>query len=110
MPTMEELLQELAALKKQVERQNDINEIQKVMAAYEYLHYPITFPEKIQLFALDLPDVSFDVGDSGEFVGREGIETKGQGTFFSDEDWSRYVGCCCSLRIDDCRFYGYCSS
>lgn len=75
MPTMEELQQELALLKKQVERQNDINEIQKVMAAYEYLHYPITFPEKIQLFALDLPDVSFDVGDSGEFVGREGIET-----------------------------------
>lgn len=75
MPTIEELQQELARLRQRVERQEDITEIQKVMAAYEYLHYPMTFPEKINLFALELPDVSFDVGDSGEFVGREGIET-----------------------------------
>lgn len=75
MPTLEELQQEIAALKKQVAKQNDIDEIQKVMSAYEYLHYPITFPEKLQLFALDMPDVSMDVGDSGVFVGREGVET-----------------------------------
>lgn len=74
MSTMETLEKELAELRKQVQRQQDVQDIQKVMAAYEYLHYPITFPEKIQLFALDMPDVSFDVGDSGEFVGREGIE------------------------------------
>lgn len=75
MAAIEELQQEILELKKQVQRQDDITEIQKVMAAYEYLHYPITFPEKIKLFALEMPDVSMDVGDSGEFVGREGIET-----------------------------------
>ena len=75
MATVEELQRQLETLQKQVERQNDIYEIQKVMAAYEYLHYPITFPEKVKLFALEMPDVSMDVGDSGAFVGREGIET-----------------------------------
>lgn len=75
MESKDELRQELDALKKQVERQQDVYEIQKVMAAYEYLHYPVTFLEKVKLFALEMPDVSMDVGDSGEFVGREGIET-----------------------------------
>lgn len=66
---------EIQALKAQNRRLQDIEEIKKVMNAYEYLHYPITFPKKMDLFALDMPDVSFDVGDSGVFVGREGVET-----------------------------------
>jgi hypothetical protein len=82
MATMEELQKqfdemkgELEKSKKELQRLKDIEEIKKVMDSYEYLHYPITFPEKIHLFALDMPDVSMDVGDSGVFVGREGIET-----------------------------------
>lgn len=70
-----QLLAELAKEKAQVQRLKDVEEIQKVIHSYEYLHYPILFPEKIKLFALDMPDVSMDVGDSGVFVGREGIET-----------------------------------
>lgn len=72
---MEQLLEELNEEKKELQRMRDVEEIQKVLHSYEYLHYPILFPEKIKLFALEMPDVSMDVGDSGVFTGREGIET-----------------------------------
>lgn len=72
---MEQLLVELNEEKKELQRMRDVEEIQKVLHSYEYLHYPILFPEKIKLFALEMPDVSMDVGDSGVFTGREGIET-----------------------------------
>ena len=75
---IEDLKQELEiqkADKQELQRLKDVQEIQNVMCQYEYLHYPILFPEKLNVFALDMPDVSMDVGDSGVFVGREGIET-----------------------------------
>lgn len=72
---VKELVKQKEADQKQLQRMQDIFEIQQVMHSYEYLHYPITFPEKIKLFALEMPDVSMDVGDSGVFVGKEGIET-----------------------------------
>lgn len=72
---LEQLQAELEEEKRELQRMRDVEEIQKVLHSYEYLHYPILFPEKLHLFALDMPDVSMDVGDSGVFVGREGIET-----------------------------------
>ncbi|BAK48494.1 hypothetical protein CXIVA_25260 [Clostridium sp. SY8519] len=71
-----ELKTDIEALRVEKQRLLDMEEIKKVMCKYEYMHYPILFPEKIkEVFALDVPDVSMDVGDSGIFVGREGIET-----------------------------------
>lgn len=83
MATLEELEQQLKILANEVNEERakrqqlqDIMDIQTVMCKYEYLHYPILFPQKIkEVFALDMPDVSMDVGDSGIFLGREGIET-----------------------------------
>ena len=85
MATLEQLQEQIELLKQELENQKiekhelqrlkDVQEIQNVMCEYEYLHYPILSPEKLNLFALDMPDVSMDVGDSGIFVGREGIET-----------------------------------
>lgn len=84
--TIKQLTQQIEELQKQLKEQKkicstelqrlkDIEEIQKLLCLYEYLHYPILFPRKLELFALEMPDVSMDVGDSGVFVGREGIET-----------------------------------
>ncbi len=85
MATLEELSRQVEELRQQLARQEadhrelqrlrDVEEIQKTLCSYEYLHYPILFPKKLELFALEMPDVSMDVGDSGVFVGREGIET-----------------------------------
>ena len=59
-------------LEKELERVKAINEIQNVMARYEYLHTAQLHERIVELFARD-PDVSLGVS-AGVFCGPEGIE------------------------------------
>ena len=68
------LAEQVAKLLKEIDRLHAVNEIQNVMAQYEYWHYPELFPRKTELFALSMPDVSMDLSNGGIFTGKSALE------------------------------------
>ena len=66
----EQLMQEIEALKCELERQKAVNEIQQVMAHYEAVHLnPAYIARSIECFADWRDDISADVSDWGCFFG-----------------------------------------
>ena len=71
----EKLLQEIEALKFELERQKAVNEIQQVMAHYEAVHLnPAYIARSIECFADWRDDISADVSDWGCFFGYDAVK------------------------------------
>ena len=66
---------EMAALKHEVFRLNAAREIQNLMGTYTVNHVPKNMHDHIELFAMDMPDVSVEIGDRGVYVGPDVLRT-----------------------------------
>ena len=64
---------ELAALKHEMFRLRAVTEIQNLMGAYTVNHVPKNMHDHVELFAMEMDDVSVAVGDRGVFVGPEAV-------------------------------------
>ena len=51
-----------------------VHDIQNLMGSYTNNHMPKTMHRALAFYALDMPDVSVEVGDRGVYVGREALE------------------------------------
>jgi hypothetical protein len=63
----------LAALEHELFRARAVNDIQNLMGRYTVNHTPSTVHQAINFFALELPDVSAEIGDRGVYVGEAGL-------------------------------------
>ncbi|MDQ4489799.1 nuclear transport factor 2 family protein [Sinomonas sp. ASV486] len=63
----------LARLEHELFRAHAVNDIQNLMGRYTVNHAPATVGQAINFFALDLPDVSAEIGDRGVYVGEAGL-------------------------------------
>jgi hypothetical protein len=68
-----EIEQRIAQLGHELFRANAVREIQNLMGRYTVNHAPATIHRAIHFFALELPDVSAEIGDRGVYVGEAGI-------------------------------------
>ncbi|MGF6935530.1 hypothetical protein OKW41_004692 [Paraburkholderia sp. UCT70] len=66
---------ELQALQHEIFRLNAVREIQNLMGAYTVNHLPKNMHDHIELFAMNMPDVSVEVGDRGVYVGPDALRT-----------------------------------
>lgn len=65
--------QRLADLEHELFRARAVQDIQNLMGRYTVNHGPATIHQAVHFFALELPDVSVEVGDRGVYVGEAGI-------------------------------------
>jgi hypothetical protein len=72
------------SLEQRLQRIEDINRIKNLMSKLEFLHAAGREEEAMQLFALDTPGVSAEVGNWGVYEGREGIERISLGVHKND--------------------------
>jgi SnoaL-like domain len=63
----------VAQLEHEVARERAAREIQNLMGRYTVNHAPATVHQAVEFFALELPDVSAEVGDRGVYVGEARI-------------------------------------
>lgn len=63
----------IAALEHEVQRLRAVQDVQNLMGRYTVNHAPATMHQAVEFFALELPDVSVEVGDRGVYVGEAGI-------------------------------------
>ena len=75
MSSTPDLAAELAALKHQLFRVDAAREIQNLMGSYTVNHLPKNMHDHVELFALEMPDVSVEVGDRGVYVGADALRT-----------------------------------
>ena len=68
-PTIATLTEELAALRHEVFRLNAAREIANLMGSYTVNHLPKNMHDHVELFAMDMDDVSVEIGDRGVYVG-----------------------------------------
>jgi len=70
-----DLADRLAALEHEVFRLHAAREIQNLMGTYTVNHLPKNMHDHVELFAMERPDVSVEVGDRGVYVGPEAVRT-----------------------------------
>src|SRR5918997_1082714 len=63
----------LELLERELFRARAVNEIQNLMGRYTVNHSPAGVANAITFFALELPDVSAEMGDRGVYVGEAGL-------------------------------------
>lgn len=66
---------ELAALKHEIFRINAAREVQNLMGTYTVNHLPKNMHDHVELFAMEMSDVSVEVGDRGVYVGPDALRT-----------------------------------
>ena len=66
---------EIAALKHELSRLDAVRQIQNLMGTYTVNHIPKNMHDHIELFAMDMADVSVEIGDRGVYVGPEALRT-----------------------------------
>jgi hypothetical protein len=71
----------LARLEHELFRVKAGGDIQNLMGRYTVNHTPATIHQAINFFALELPDVSAEIGDRGVFVGEAGLRELFVGRF-----------------------------
>lgn len=71
----------LEELEHQLFRAQAVNEVQKLMGRYTVNHAPATIHQAVDFFALELPEVSAEMGDRGVYVGEAGIRELFVGRF-----------------------------
>lgn len=67
------LEERIAQLEHELARERAVREIQNLMGRYTVNHTPATVHQAVEFFALELPDVSAEVGNLGVYVGEAGI-------------------------------------
>ncbi|OCL04569.1 hypothetical protein AOQ84DRAFT_225835 [Glonium stellatum] len=65
----------LEALEKGLRQVRDEREIEEMMSRHAVNHVQKNMHRSIQYFALDEPDVSFEIGDRGAYKGAEVLQT-----------------------------------
>lgn len=68
-------------LERELFRARAAQEIQNLMGAYTVNHSPTTTHQALNFFALELPDVSAEIGDRGVYVGEAGLRELFAGRF-----------------------------
>ena len=71
----------LAKLEHELFRAQAVTDIQNLMGRYTVNHAPATIHQAVNFFALELPDVSAEIGDRGVYVGAAGIQELFGGRF-----------------------------
>lgn len=66
---------DIAGLKHEIFRLKSINDIQNLMGTYTVNHIPKNMHDHIELFAMEMDDVSVEVGDRGVYVGPDALRT-----------------------------------
>ena len=81
---MADTLADIAALQHELFRLKSVNEIQNLMGTYTVNHVPKNMADHVELFALEMPDVSVEVGDRGVYRGPEAVKALFGQTFTMD--------------------------
>jgi hypothetical protein len=74
-PGGDDVAQQLAHLTQAVQRLSAQQEIQNLMGTYTVNHVPRNMHDHVALFAMEMDDVSVEVGDRGVYVGPEAVRT-----------------------------------
>jgi hypothetical protein len=72
---MNDMQDELEQLRFELFRLKSLQDIQNLMGMYTVNHVPKNMHDHLELFAMNMPDVSVEVGDRGVYVGPDALRT-----------------------------------